>query len=694
MRLYGTLQELSSLTIRLASGDTVQVVAAEQSHASGAVSVTIPNLGASSASDEIVMVTLSQTLLNKELTSPVMTNVTLNSSLVLQIPTAAPGTGLNAIGRLYYASGRVVIGTSTTDNAFEQIVTPTSTDAFQNKSINLSGATGNSIFEMDPTTSFATSVAKADSVVRYDASGIPNVGKISNANVAANADIAGSKLLNNSISVSKLVTAETTGTGSVVLQSSPTLGTVVAESGTLTVSGTGALRLPVGNASSNRPAGTAAQLKGMIRYNDTDDAFEGYNELSGWSALGGGGTSDRVTQASHGFVIGDILWMNGSTYEKAKADAANHAEVVGMVSRIIDSSTFELTLSGEVAGLAGLTPGEVYFLSAATAGALTVVEPSVVGQVSLPVGVASSASSLYVAPKRGVVVGSANVRTTITLSNGLPNQTVQNVSAYDAGELSGWVYIDATTDRRFYVTAQFAKKGDGTGYNCSFQTTGDTPPAGFTMDVTTAGAVHTLVATMPSVAGFNGANINFALNAPAVGATLPLQIDGGLVNGPVLGSTTGVAPAAGRVGQVIAAHTTTNTNLTNLAFTAVGSITIPSAGIWSISATAWSNRNGSSITAFNAAAAIMSPTNYTTQYGTLYSFRSSAQLNVASAVAWDEWTLCPSSFWVRSDGTNLYFADNTLISSTSQVLTLYVYVGTFSGNIPFCKARLEAVRIA
>jgi len=316
---------------------------------------------------------------------------------------------------------------------------------------------------------------------------------------------------------------------------------------------TGALELPSGTLG-ERPG---TPVEGMIRYNSDSDSFEGY-AAGAWAGIGGSGTVDKITQPyvapETAFAVGEVLYLDGAVYKRAKADAANTAEVVGVVSRIVDATaasfTFEMTLSGEVAGLAGLTPGEVYFLSAATAGALTAVEPSVVGQVSLPVGVASSATSLYVAPKRGVVIGAANVRTNINLSNNA-STPVQNVSAYDAGELSGWVYIDATADRRFYVTAQFAKKGDGTGYWCSFQTTGDTPPAGFSMDVTTAGAVHTLVATMPSVAGFSSANINFALNAPAVGATLPLQIDGGLVNGPVLGSTTGVAPAAGRVGEKI-----------------------------------------------------------------------------------------------------------------------------------------------
>lgn len=292
-----------------------------------------------------------------------------------------------------------------------------------------------------------------------------------------------------------------------------------------TAATTGALKLPIGNSTTERPTGTAAQLKGMVRYNDTDDVFEGYNEVGGWSSIGGGGTTDRITQASHGFVVGDVLYLNGSTYAKARADAANTAEVVGVVSKIIDASQFELTLSGEISGLTGLVAGEVYFLSPTTAGALTVTEPTVVGQVSLPVGVASSTTSLYVAPKRGAVVGSSNARTQIALANNATT-TVQNISAYDAGELTGWVSITATTPLRFYVAAQFSKNGAANNFNVSYQVSGDTPPTGFSVTATAAGLLQV---TLPSVTGFASASINYALNAPAVGTSFPLSIDAGSI---------------------------------------------------------------------------------------------------------------------------------------------------------------------
>lgn len=287
---------------------------------------------------------------------------------------------------------------------------------------------------------------------------------------------------------------------------------------------TGALTLPVGTTADR----TGLSTQGMVRYNTTDATFEGYNGTA-WGAIGGGGggTIDTITQASHGFVVGDVLYLNGATYAKAKADAANTAEVVGVVSGVLSSSQFQLTLSGEVSGLTGLVAGEVYFLSADTAGALTVTEPTVVGQVSLPVGVASSTTSLYVAPKRGSVVGSSNARTQIALANAPTVNTVQNISAYDAGELTGWVSIVNTTPAnslRFYVAAQFSKNGAANNFNVSYQVSGDTVPAGFVVTATAAGLLQIQLATS-AITGFASASINYALNAPAVGTTFPLSVD-------------------------------------------------------------------------------------------------------------------------------------------------------------------------
>jgi len=520
MRLYGALSELASLVIRLASGKTVTVKSAEQQQQD--IEVTIPDVGGSTQKEFLMIeTTTAQPLRSK--TINFAHNTVTPATLNINALTAPSGIG-NEVVRLNQATGVIETGLITNANI------AASAQIADTKLAKITSA--------NKVDSGAVQAVMGDNgrVLSFDANGAPSAALISNVNIAANAAIEGSKLTNipaaslspmTSAQLAGIVTDET-GSGALVFANNPTIGSVTAASGILSVVGTGALKVPAG-LGSERPA---SPVEGMIRYNSETDSFEGYASDT-WSGLGGGGTVDRVTQASHGFVVGDVLWLNGSTYAKAKADAANTAEVVGMVSRVIDASSFEMTLSGEVSGLTGLVAGEVYFLSASTAGALTVTEPSVVGQVSLPVGVASSTTSLYVAPKRGVVVGGANLRTQIGLNGAaLVSQTtnIQNVTAYTAGELSGWVYIDATTDRRFYIQVQFVKDA-ANAWKCAYQTTGDTPPAGFNVDVIVSGPDAFVQVQMPPVAGWVSGSVNFALNAPAVGTTLPLAIDASNITG-------------------------------------------------------------------------------------------------------------------------------------------------------------------
>lgn len=265
------------------------------------------------------------------------------------------------------------------------------------------------------------------------------------------------------------------------------------------------------------------------------------------------GDKITVTQASHGFTSSDVgrpLYLNGTTWTLARADASNTAEVAGFIYSVLDSNTLKISTSGQcpavganfLDGGGSLTAGEVYFLSPTTAGKVTATEPTTIGYVSKPIGVATSTTAFQFFNFRGTVVGGANARTQLTLANNT-TATIQNVSGYDAGELAGWIYIDATTDYRFYVQAQFVRGADN-NYDVSYQTSGDTPPAGFSLSMTNAGLLQY---TMPNLAGFSATNsvINYALNAPAVGTNFPLSIDGSaVVSGTVSASNLPVAGAA------------------------------------------------------------------------------------------------------------------------------------------------------
>jgi microcystin-dependent protein len=299
--------------------------------------------------------------------------------------------------------------------------------------------------------------------------------------------------------------------------------------------GSSSKELQVPRLSTTERLAISSPTTGRVVFDTTLNSLFVYNG-STWAPAGGGATlKATITKPGHGLTDSDAgspLYLSGSDYVKARADAANTAEVVGLFESKIDDNTFILAMAGDVTvdvsvSGAALVPGTTYFLSPSVAGKITATEPTVVGQMSKPVGVAKTSTVLEFINMRGTVVGGSNVRTTIPLAQTTTN-TVQDVSAYEAGELSGWVSIAATTPVKFYVQAQFSKNGAGTGFNLSYQVSGDIPPAGLSLSITNAGVIQLV---MPTVAGFASASINYALNAAAVGATLPVSFDANLIVG-------------------------------------------------------------------------------------------------------------------------------------------------------------------
>ncbi len=121
----------------------------------------------------------------------------------------------------------------------------------------------------------------------------------------------------------------------------------------------------------------------------------------------GGGSTFEIAQTAHGFAVGDVVRRStagGGTYVKAQADTEANAEVVGMASAVADANNFSLITNGLVTGLSGLTDAAIYYLSPATAGAVTATETTTVGQVSKPVLLARGTTSGYFFNMRGIVV--------------------------------------------------------------------------------------------------------------------------------------------------------------------------------------------------------------------------------------------------------------------------------------------------
>lgn len=111
--------------------------------------------------------------------------------------------------------------------------------------------------------------------------------------------------------------------------------------------------------------------------------------------------------------------------------------------------------------------------------------------------------------------------TQISLANNAAT-TIQNMSAYDGQMLTGFVYVDATTDKRAFCVVQVIKNGAGTYEVAAADVSGD--DEGGSPIVTFAMSGNNLQATLPNFAGFTSAYIRFKLDAPALGAQFPLQV--------------------------------------------------------------------------------------------------------------------------------------------------------------------------
>jgi len=176
------------------------------------------------------------------------------------------------------------------------------------------------------------------------------------------------------------------------------------------------------------------------------------------------------TQASHGFVVGDVLKISGTNaFAKAQADSVANSRTVGIVTAVADSNNFTITFQGLItAGVPAQAAGTVMYLSSATAGLLTATAP---GTNDTPVLVvlenAVSAvfiNSLFVAASSGGGVveatraelqallagGTADTAVTYRITNALTATAVVDVWATTASTISGMAIDHTNSDFGFY----------------------------------------------------------------------------------------------------------------------------------------------------------------------------------------------------------------------------------------------------
>jgi len=127
-----------------------------------------------------------------------------------------------------------------------------------------------------------------------------------------------------------------------------------------------------------------------------------FNDGTNYFTVAGGGAATglvtTVHQVAHGFATGDAIYFTGSAWAKAKADVGSTLGIG--IATLVGADDFKVTTAGFIKNLSGMTAGQYYFVSDATAGLLTSTEPTTALHYSNPLFFALSTTTGFVLPFR------------------------------------------------------------------------------------------------------------------------------------------------------------------------------------------------------------------------------------------------------------------------------------------------------
>jgi len=85
---------------------------------------------------------------------------------------------------------------------------------------------------------------------------------------------------------------------------------------------------------------------------------------------------EEVTQAAHGFAVGEPLFFNGTNWQQSQANAESTTDADGIVSSVTSADIFTVQFTGRMELTTGQPLGTLLYVDASTPGAVTAVKPS------------------------------------------------------------------------------------------------------------------------------------------------------------------------------------------------------------------------------------------------------------------------------------------------------------------------------
>ena len=122
-----------------------------------------------------------------------------------------------------------------------------------------------------------------------------------------------------------------------------------------------------------KQAGSSSPIQAAIQPADYSSVASGDNTVSNLSC-------------DSSVAVGDVVYVNGSTVEKASALNYQQSLAVGIVVNKPGATTCDIATTGPVNVLSGLDTSKKYFLSETTPGALQTTPPTTSGAYVVQIG--------------------------------------------------------------------------------------------------------------------------------------------------------------------------------------------------------------------------------------------------------------------------------------------------------------------